>query len=481
MQPADVLTWSRTMIRRYGLAFRALLAIADGLTAVAALFVAIAVRFGTASVDQVPGITFSDPSLAVATYAILWPFVLWTQGLYRHRARWTIRREVGDLLRAVLIYAAIVVSLLFAFKYTDASRLVLLVLFPLLAIGALATRLLLHRALVVLRRNGRNTRFMLILGTTPQSQAFADMVDGHDSLGLQVIGHLAEGVAQGSYITRPTLGTLDQIEDIFHSRVIDEVAICLPVADWSRIDEIVRLCEEEGKIVRIPMYFLGNTISAGRVEEFGGVPIYSFLSGPDRVVGLLAKRALDIIGGTILAIILTPAMLAISVWIRSDSPGPITFRQRRVGLHGRTFEVWKFRTMIEGAEERLEDLRGQNEIRGNAFKMTSDPRVTRVGRWLRKTSLDELPQLMNVLRGEMSLVGPRPPLPSEVAGYDVWHRRRLSMRPGMTGLWQVTARRESDFDRWVEADLEYIDRWSFWLDLKIMALTVPAVLGGGGR
>ena len=137
--------------------------------------------------------------------------------------------------------------------------------------------------------------------------------------------------------------------------------------------------------------------------------------------------------------------------------------------------------MVEGAEEQLEDLLDRNEVRGNAFKMAADPRVTRAGRWLRRTSLDELPQLLNVLRGEMSLVGPRPPLPAEVARYDVWHRRRLSMRPGMTGLWQVTARREPDFDRWVEADLEYIDRWSIWLDMRIILRTIPAVLGRQGH
>jgi lipopolysaccharide/colanic/teichoic acid biosynthesis glycosyltransferase len=162
-------------------------------------------------------------------------------------------------------------------------------------------------------------------------------------------------------------------------------------------------------------------------------------------------------------------------------PGPAIFRQTRVGLHGRLFEVYKFRTMIDGAESQLEDLLEHNEIRGHAFKVTNDPRVTKVGRWLRRTSLDELPQLLNVLRGEMSLVGPRPPLPSEVAGYDIWHRRRLSMKPGMTGLWQIRARREADFDRWVETDLEYIDTWSFWLDLKIMLRTIPAVLGREGR
>jgi lipopolysaccharide/colanic/teichoic acid biosynthesis glycosyltransferase len=149
-----------------------------------------------------------------------------------------------------------------------------------------------------------------------------------------------------------------------------------------------------------------------------------------------------------------------------------------VGLHGRRFEVVKFRTMVPGAEDLLPGLESDNEIQGPAFKLTDDPRLSRTGAWLRRISLDELPQFFNVLRGEMSVVGPRPPLPDEVAGYDVWHRRRLSMKPGITGLWQVAARREQEFDRWVVLDLDYIDRWSLWLDLKIMLRTVPAMIQG---
>ncbi|HLO36080.1 MAG TPA: sugar transferase, partial [Candidatus Deferrimicrobium sp.] len=148
---------------------------------------------------------------------------------------------------------------------------------------------------------------------------------------------------------------------------------------------------------------------------------------------------------------------------------------------GRPFEVVKFRTMIPDAEDRLDDLTSRNEIRGQAFKVTDDPRVTRTGRLLRALSLDELPQLWNVLRGEMSLVGPRPPLRREVDEYDIWHRRRLSMKPGITGLWQVAARREPEFDRWVRMDLDYIDRWSLWLDVKIIVRTIPAVLSQQGR
>jgi lipopolysaccharide/colanic/teichoic acid biosynthesis glycosyltransferase len=174
-------------------------------------------------------------------------------------------------------------------------------------------------------------------------------------------------------------------------------------------------------------------------------------------------------------------LVAVAIAIISSSGRPVFFRQRRLGLNGRSFSLVKFRTMVPDAEARLDEIRHLNELQGHVFKVTDDPRITQVGRWLRRTSIDELPQLWNVLRGDMSLVGPRPPLPAEVDGYDVWHRRRLSMKPGITGLWQVQARRDPDFDRWVQKDLEYIDRWSLMLDLKIVLGTIPAVLRLQGR
>jgi lipopolysaccharide/colanic/teichoic acid biosynthesis glycosyltransferase len=187
---------------------------------------------------------------------------------------------------------------------------------------------------------------------------------------------------------------------------------------------------------------------------------------------------MDVVLATIALVLLSPLLVAIAVWLRAVDGPPVLFRQVRVGLNGRQFQVVKFRTMIPDAEERLAEITSLNEIKGPAFKVTDDPRLSRTGQILRSTSLDELPQLWNVIKGEMSLVGPRPPLPAEVAGYDLWHRRRLSMKPGITGLWQVHARRSEDFDQWVELDLAYIDRWSLWLDLKIMARTVPAMLEG---
>jgi lipopolysaccharide/colanic/teichoic acid biosynthesis glycosyltransferase len=209
--------------------------------------------------------------------------------------------------------------------------------------------------------------------------------------------------------------------------------------------------------------------------------ILSLVYGPDRAVALVMKRVVDISVSAVALVVLSPLLAIVALWIQLRDGRPVLFRQTRIGEHGRPFNVVKFRTMIPDAEERLTELEDRNEIQGHAFKVTDDPRVTRTGSLLRALSLDELPQLWNVLRGEMSLVGPRPPLPREVADYDVWHRRRLSMKPGITGLWQVAARREPEFDRWVRMDLEYIDRWSLWLDLKIIARTIPAVIAQQGR
>ena len=469
------------MIRRHATTLRILLGAADAAAAIVVLIVASTLRFGPRSPLDDLFYATRDVNLIVAVYALGWPLALWSQGLYRIRARLTTRGEIVDIIKATFVFAAGLIGLLFAARVPDVSRAVLAVIFPVLTLSAVGSRLLIRWLLGEVRTRGRNMRFVLVVGTNGPARRFADLIEAHATLGLRVIGHLETDGADGETPDRPILGRLDDIEGVLHSNVVDEVAICLPVSQWALLDDIARLCEEEGKIVRIPMSLLEHTLASGRVEELGGLPIYSIVAGPDRAVALAAKRAIDVIGAAILLVVTAPLALWIALAIRRRSPGPVIFRQQRVGEHGRRFEVLKFRTMVPNAEEQLADLAQRNEIDGPAFKITDDPRVTSAGRWLRRTSLDELPQLWNVLRGEMSLVGPRPPLPSEVEGYDVWHRRRLSMKPGMTGLWQVRSRREADFDRWVETDLEYIDSWSFWLDLKILARTIPAVLGREGR
>jgi lipopolysaccharide/colanic/teichoic acid biosynthesis glycosyltransferase len=256
------------------------------------------------------------------------------------------------------------------------------------------------------------------------------------------------------------------------------VAICLEPDQAAMVEPIARLCEDEGRIVRIPLDRGAPTLTGGRIEDFDTITVLSLVRGPDHAAALILKRLVDVVGAAIGLVVLSPLLVVLAVWIRIVDGAPVLFRQERVGLNLRPFPVVKFRTMAPDAEERLPELLDQNVLSGHAFKLDDDPRLTRTGPLLRRTSFDELPQLWNVLIGQMSLVGPRPPLPREVAGYDIWHRRRLSMKPGITGLWQVEARRDPEFDRWVALDLAYIDRWSLWLDLKIMLKTVPAMLAG---
>jgi exopolysaccharide biosynthesis polyprenyl glycosylphosphotransferase len=306
-------------------------------------------------------------------------------------------------------------------------------------------------------------------------------VEAHPGLGLQIVGHLSAPQEVEATVTRPVLGTINNLHDVFREQVVDEVAVCLPPAASRLLEPVASVAAGEGKTVRIAVDPIEEILPSAVQEEFDGIIVRSLVNDGQREAGLIVKRLIDVVGAGVGLVVLSPLLLYAALAIRLRDGGPVLFRQERVGLHGRPFTMLKFRTMVVDAEERLDEVSHMNERNGAAFKATNDPRITPTGRFLRRTSIDELPQLWNVLAGSMSLVGPRPPLPIEVAEYDVWHRRRLSMKPGITGLWQVEARHEPDFDRWVEHDLVYIDGWSIWLDLKILARTLPALLAHGGR
>ena len=465
------------MIRRHAAGFRSILILADAGLAIGILVGLSAWRFGTDWAVWWKAIV-PQPLAFLALYAIAWVLLLAANGLYRPRARWSLKSEAVAIAKATISMALLTLSVLFLFRLPDVSRLFLVGLFPAQALATLIVRAIIRRWMEHLRRGGRNARFVLVLGAGPRGQAFAAKLEGHRELGLRVIGFLDEDPAIANPGRWPLLGTLDELGATLHTQIVDEVVICLPFSQWPLIDALSHACEEEGKIVRIPMDVLDHAMSAGRVEELDGTPVFSLVSGPDRELALAAKRLVDLAVSAVALVLLSPLLAAVALAVVVGDGPPILFRQRRIGLHGRPFQVVKFRSMTRDAEARLPELADANEIAGHAFKVTGDPRTTKVGRVLRRTSLDELPQLWNVLKGEMSLVGPRPPLPGEVEGYDLWHRRRLSMKPGITGLWQVRARNEPDFDRWVAADLEYIDRWSLWLDMKILVRTIPAAVQG---
>jgi exopolysaccharide biosynthesis polyprenyl glycosylphosphotransferase len=465
------------MIRRYAAGFRALLICADAVLAALILVLVSVWRFGP-DWAQVWRQFIPDPGVVMIVYAFGWVSVLALNGLYRPRARWTLLAEARDVLRATLAMVVISFSVLFLFHLPDVSRLFLIVLFPVQAAATIASRVCLRLLLERARVHGRNTRYALVLGAAERGRAFARKLEDHRELGLQVVGFLDDEPGYDPSPRWPLLGSIADLQRVLHERIVDEVVICLPFSQWNLIDAISSISEEQGKIVRIPIEPLERAISVGRVEELDGTPVFSLVSGPDRALTLATKRLIDVGVSTLLLVLLLPVFALIAVGIKAGDGDAVLFKQERIGLHGRRFRLLKFRSMVRDAEAQRSALAADNEMQGPAFKITADPRVTRIGRFLRRTSLDELPQLWNVLRGDMSLVGPRPPLPDEVRDYDLWHRRRLSMKPGITGLWQVRGRRDPDFDRWVAADLEYIDHWSLWLDMRILARTLPAAIEG---
>jgi exopolysaccharide biosynthesis polyprenyl glycosylphosphotransferase len=280
----------------------------------------------------------------------------------------------------------------------------------------------------------------------------------------------------------PSRVTIGDLTAKLHDHSINAVLIAPRQTLFGHIEQVIQLCELEGIEVWLHADFFQTRISQTTVDDLAGHPMLVFRSGPEATWQAMAKKAIDFVGAAALLLVVGVPFALVAVLVRLTSPGPVFFRQQRAGLNGRPFTMLKFRTMVSNAEQLKQELAQLNEMSGPVFKISNDPRVTPLGRFLRKWSIDELPQLWNVLRGDMSLVGPRPLPVEEVARFDdLAHRRRLSVRPGLTCLWQVSGRNDvRDFKEWVRLDLEYIDNWSLWLDFKILLRTVPAVLTGAG-
>jgi exopolysaccharide biosynthesis polyprenyl glycosylphosphotransferase len=467
------------MIRRFGTELRALLMLADVTVAVVLALLISGIMFpGPKGEFWRRAMPNSDLGLALLVSA--WVMILWLHGGYRPRARWSIRSDARLIGRAILLLAIATFAFLYLAQLPEISRPYLMILFGTLLVATLGVRIVLRAVFGSARRRGHNRRNVLVLGTGARGRELAAKLENHAELGLNVIGFLGDETDELPP-RWPYLGQIESLLEIIHERVVDEVAICLFTEDWGLIESIATTCEAEGKLVRLPVPMPRLSIATAHVEDLEGTPVLSLLSGPNAALALVAKRLIDVSAAAVGMVMLAPLLGVIALTIAVKEGRPIFYRQERVGLQGRRFRLVKFRSMVTNADGMLDELQSQNEISGHAFKMSADPRITKVGQFLRRSSLDELPQLWNVLTGEMSLVGPRPPLPREVAGYDIWHRRRLSMKPGITGLWQVEGRNLAEFDRWVQKDLEYIDRWSPWLDIQILLRTIPAVIRADGR
>ena len=275
---------------------------------------------------------------------------------------------------------------------------------------------------------------------------------------------------------------LSELQSLLATEPVDEVFISLPMDRYGKlIDDIVQTCDEQGIIVRLQPDLLVRTLATPYVGEIDGLPLLTVRAVPRDGWALLIKRLLDLVGAAALLLVLAPLLILVAVLIRLDSRGPSLFRQERVGLNKRRFPLLKFRTMVDGADRQQQSIESLNEASGPVFKIKSDPRITRLGRFLRRYSIDELPQLINVLKGDMSLVGPRPLPVRDVMKINAhWHKRRFSVKPGITCLWQVNGRSDVSFDHWVDLDLKYIDNWCLQLDLKILLKTIPVVFRGSG-
>ncbi len=333
-----------------------------------------------------------------------------------------------------------------------------------------------------LRARGIGVARVIIVGAGEVGRTLMRTIVARPELGYQIVGFVDDNPQKGQTdIGRfKGLGPLGNLSRLIEEEAVDEVIITLPWMYHRKIMSIVRECERRRVSARIVPDLFQMSLSRVDVDDLGGVPLVGVREVGFGREALLVKRMIDVAGATVCLTLGAPLLALIGLAIRLDSPGPIIFRQTRVGAGGRPFETYKFRSMREGAEEELEQLRDLNEAEGPIFKIRDDPRLTCLGRFLRRTSLDELPQLWNVLRGDMSLVGPRPPLPAEVSHYVEWHKRRLEVRPGVTGLQQVSGRSLLSFDEMVLLDVYYIENWSLWLDLKILLRTIPTVLFGVG-
>ena len=361
------------------------------------------------------------------------------------------------------------------------SRVYLLAHFFGVLIALIITRLVLYHYLDHRARTTFNTRQILLVGSKNRVMAVADALDKQRSWGHQVAGCLNVDGQCNPHAGCPVLGNPDNFDKVLPEYQIDEVIFALPRGSPLNLDRYLRKCKKMGVALRIVPALYDLADPSLRVETVQGIPTLTDYAGVPSASGLVYKRILDLVAGAAGCMVFLLLYPIVGLAIKVDSPGPILFKQSRVGMHGRRFTLYKFRTMIGDAEAKKAALLAKSEMSGPMFKMEDDPRITRVGRFLRKTSLDEFPQFINVLKGEMSLVGTRPPTPDEVEQYEDWHWRRISIKPAITGLWQISGRNKiTDFAEVVKLDLEYIDGWKFWKDLLILWKTFWVVLGRKG-
>ena len=415
-------------------------------------------------------------------YLILVMASLYFSGFYTFGRTLTKSDIVLGSVRSVVTAFAVLILFLFMIKEQSISRLFLGLLCLNNAILFIVVKVGFRQITGKMQEHGYNVINALVIGSEYPARRFVENIATHPELGYRILGCLDPDSERVGKAVGPVevLGTIDQLDNFLEKMSIDEVFVAMPFHKIEGMNRIMYLCEEVGIRFSLCADWMKPYIAKTIVRTFLDFPVITYTSTPTAVGQLLVKAIVDRILAALGLIFLTPALLVMALAIKLSSPGPVIFKQRRAGLYGRPFDMLKFRTMVKEAEDLRADLESLNEMDGPVFKIENDPRVTRFGHFLRRSSLDELPQLINVLRGEMSLVGPRPPIPEEVEKYERWQRRRLSMKPGLTCYWQISGRNQVNFEEWMAMDLKYIDNWSLKLDFAILAKTIPVVLTGRG-
>ena len=406
-------------------------------------------------------------------------------GLYQSRRLSTRLAESTDALKATSLSTVCLALVAVFFSVRMITVPFLITFYAISSLLVIASRFFMQYWLAIVRRHGHNLRYMLILGTNSRAIEFARKIVATPERGYQLLGFVDEDWpkmnefnATGFKVCCDYAG----LAEYLRRNVVDEVAIYLPLRSfYEHSSQVAALCEQHGMVMRFASDIFGLKTARSRSEEFDGVHHIAAYTGVRDGWPLVIKRVLDVTISSALLIVLLPLFLVVAALIKLTSNGPVFFYQERLGVNKRRFRICKFRTMVPNAEEMLEALEAHNEVSGPVFKIMDDPRITSLGKFLRRTSIDELPQLFNILKGDMSLVGPRPLPVRDYQGFNQdWQRRRFSVRPGITCLWQVNGRSAIPFEQWMRLDLQYMDEWSLWLDLKILARTIPAVLRGSG-
>jgi len=433
---------------------------------------------------HLPGIyPFSHYFPLMVGFLLLWAAVGYVSNFYRDLEMSNPIQLGLNLLNQLAVVLVLIYAGLYLMRRDDISRTYVLLIGVVDFVLLVAGRYVSYNGIAWMRRRLGRYHYFLIVGSGARAHEMASLIEESRGMGLRLVGFVdpnSEGSKLADRFGDYQVFPVGSVPKLLEDHVIDEVVFAVNMQELARLEPLMSHCANVGVKTRVQLEFLPAPYSRIYLENFRDVPLLSLSWAPESELLLLLKRITDIVVSGTSLVLLGPVLFAIAAAIRVTSPGDILFRQTRCGLGGRKFTMYKFRSMVNNAEQLRAELHQLNERDGPAFKISDDPRITPVGRILRRFSLDELPQLWNILRGDMSFVGPRPAIPNEVEKYEPWQRRRLRMRPGLTCIWVLEGRSDVEFHRWIQLDLAYIDNWSLWLDCKIFFRTIPIVITGKG-